>query len=55
MRMWGAQHDRVQASWGRVIGNVAAGTTQQRVIFLTGDRLAGAEFGSEHGAVPLAI
>ena len=55
MRMRRAQHDCVQASRGRVIGNVAASTTQQRVIFLTGDRLAGAEFGSKHGAAPPAI
>ncbi len=55
MRMRGAQHDRVQASWRRVIGNVAPGATQERVIFLARDRLAGAEFGSEHGTVPPAI
>src|SRR5205085_1183225 len=49
MRMWGAQHDRVQAARRCVIGDVAPGAAQERVVLLAPDRLTGAEFGSGHG------
>jgi hypothetical protein len=54
MGMRGAQHDGVQATRRRVVGDVAAGAAQERVVLLAPDRLADAELGKGvHARAPL--
>ena len=55
VRMRRAQHDRVQSALRRDVGDVGAGSAQQRVVFLTSERLSETEFHGCHVTTRLLL
>ena len=50
-----AQHEAVEQAGRRMIGDVAAGAAQKRVVLPAGDGLTATEFGPWHALAPIRV